>query len=172
VERFVGQDSEGGRRAQAVAAGMMDLLATAARVEAGRINDPDRHLPGDVGVRPPDGASDWERVFEVRDKPVAGSDLTIFARKAAESGVSKAAVLAVAEAQPRLEERDAVEFAATIGVELTVFWGWRSFIEQSVVWSPHPRHLAAVEAYNLIRERLIQVEVSEQTLDIWDVYMR
>ena len=50
VRALVHDDSEGGRRAQAVVAGLMDALAGRDRVESGRINDPGRTHPGDVRV--------------------------------------------------------------------------------------------------------------------------
>lgn len=45
IADFVRQDSEGGRRAQAVVAGLFDVFAGAGRVESGRINDPSRKYP-------------------------------------------------------------------------------------------------------------------------------
>lgn len=50
VEALVREDAEGGRRAQAVAAGLFDVVFGADRVESGRINDPSRKYPGDVCV--------------------------------------------------------------------------------------------------------------------------
>ena len=86
IAGFVAERSEGGRRAQAVAAGLVDVFAGPGRVVAGRINDPDRHLPGDVGVRSVAEEDAWEKVIEVRDKRVAVSDLHAFAAKCLEAG--------------------------------------------------------------------------------------
>ena len=73
--RFVKEDSEGGRRAQAVAAGLMDVVEGDENVETGRVNDPDRNFPGDVAAY-----SRWQgrkiiRALEVRDKVLSESDL-------------------------------------------------------------------------------------------------
>ena len=84
---FVAEDSEGGRRAQAVAAGILSAVFGRELVESGRINDPDRHLPGDVGARQ-DPEGPCQLVFEVRDKPVSIGDLMLLVKKAALEGVS------------------------------------------------------------------------------------
>jgi hypothetical protein len=50
IARFVTENSEYGRRAQAIVAGMLDVFAGPQNVVSGRINDPSRHHPGDVCV--------------------------------------------------------------------------------------------------------------------------
>lgn len=81
IKQFVSENSEGGRRAQAVVAGLMDVVAGEERVESGRINDPSRNYPGDVCVRAEVGIEGWEKAMEVRDKVVTESDIHIFGRK-------------------------------------------------------------------------------------------
>jgi SacI restriction endonuclease len=164
VERFVAEDSEGGRRAQAVVAGLMDLFAGPERVEAGRINDPDRHVPGDVGVRSEEDPERWERLLEVRDKPVAVSDAFAFA-KALEAGVEEAAIVAVASGQVAQDFHRANEWAAERG--LALFIGWRPFIEQALFWSEQPQTKGPTLVMPLIYERLIEVEVSEKGANAW-----
>lgn len=56
---LVGDESEHGRRAQAVVAGLMDAFAGSDRVDSGRINDPSRNHPGDVYVRDVNDLSAW-----------------------------------------------------------------------------------------------------------------
>jgi hypothetical protein len=51
IKALIRDDSEGGKRAQAVVAGLMDVFAGVDRVESGRINDPSRKYPGDNMVR-------------------------------------------------------------------------------------------------------------------------
>jgi hypothetical protein len=68
ITDFVKENSEGGKRAQAVAAGLLGVFAGSERIVSDRINDPDRHLPGDVGIKRTDNPKLWEKVFEVRDK--------------------------------------------------------------------------------------------------------
>lgn len=52
IREFVAADSEGGKRAQAAVAGLIDAATgDSGRVIVARINDPDRRAPGDVSVR-------------------------------------------------------------------------------------------------------------------------
>ena len=160
--------SEGGRRAQAIAAGLLDLFAGEDRVVSGRINDPDRHLPGDVGVKSLLDAKEWERVLEVRAKPISNADLISFAQKCAENGVWKAAILAASTQQENLDATDALSWASSNGVALTVFVGWPEFINQVLFWSGHSNGSSLNLAIAHIRRRLIEIEVSAQTVEEWD----
>lgn len=168
ITTLVRADSEGGKRAQAAVAGLLDAVFGTARVEAGRVNDPDRHLPGDVGVSRVDDAATWDRALEVRDKPVSEADLILFARKAAEEGVRIAAVVAAAEKQPAIRTEHAIEWAKEVGVELTVFVGWVQIIREAVFWAPHPESETILRAVDAIRARLVDVEASQSAVAQWD----
>ena len=133
VERFVAQNSEGGRRAQAVAAGLFDVFAGPLQVESGRINDPSRKYPGDVcvrraspithalEVREVDGPIQWEKAVEVRDKPVSAADIQIFVAKCLSMGVREAAVLMVSPEQSIFDQTALQDWAAGFGQGLTLF---------------------------------------------------
>jgi len=174
VERLVGEDSEGGKRAQAVVAGLMDAVAVSPRiVEMGRINDPDRHFAGDVGVFlqiSADGTdrNGWERVFEVRDKSVTAEDVLLFAQKLARDGIRRGAVLAAATRQRAFDPIPAISWASENGVHLVVFIGWRAFIEQALFWCSDDAIETCAIAFDNIRERLIEVEASEAAVRLWD----
>lgn len=171
VEKFVLDNAEGGKRAQAIAAGLMDLFSgDEQRVESGRINDPDRHLAGDVGVFAlmNDGQYIWERVFEVRDKPVSEEDIVLFAQKCAIDGIERAAVLAVSQNQKPLDLKQAIKWSKEKGISLTVFTEWRPFIEQVFFWCHKRMDESLNIAYRRIRARLIEVEVSPQAIELWD----
>ena len=86
VSAFVREDSEGGKRAQAVVAGLLDVFAGDGRVDSGRINDPSRKYPGDVCVRSADAPEIIEKAIEVRDKAVHVSDIQIFGKKCIDMG--------------------------------------------------------------------------------------
>jgi len=170
IETLNQDRSEGGKLAQAIATGMMDLFAGYTRTESGRINEPDRHMPGDVGVVSLFDASDWERVIEVRDKGVKEADLFLFCEKLAESPVNKAAVLAVANGQKRFPTEEAERWAREkAGVMLKVFWGWKDFVEQSVFWSSYPETEGVRLAFVKIRKRLYEQEVSARAIEQWDL---
>jgi len=165
IEEFVRSNSEGGRRAQAVAAGLIDVFAGAERVESGRINDPSRKAPGDVCVAAL--TLGWEKAFEVRDKPVSLSDVKIFARKCADMGVMDAAVLMANANQPKLEAAVVSNCAQTHGVGITLFYGWANFIQQVLFWAEPPTPDAAIQAVKRIADRLEKVEVEAETITLW-----
>jgi hypothetical protein len=167
IEDFVAEDSEGGKRAQAIVAGMMDLYAGKERVITSRINDPDRHLPGDVGVRVAGSTEIWEKVFEVRDKNVEVSDLYHFAQKAMEHSVTEAAVIAVAANQTLLDAQDVEKWAADRGVSITYFPGWAPFIRQALFWSVVPSPIGVQTLPKHVFARLIELEVSERGVALW-----
>jgi len=166
VETLVEQNSEGGRRAQAVVAALMDVFAGQERVDARRVNDPSRTIPADVNVRRA-GGEGWERAFEVRDKPVSREDLYVLASKCAGSDVDEAVMVAIAPSPPIKLLEEAKAWSADRGVTLTVFSDWSSLIEQSLHWSPSSTLAAASQLPARIEQRLIDAEVSEEALTLW-----
>ena len=120
IDSFVKVDSEGGRRAQAVAAGLMDVVEGDENVETGRVNDPDRHFPGDVAAYSRGKERKVVRVLEVRDKVLSESDLRVFASKASRFGVARAGILAVAPTQEPLDLAGAQAEATAEGVNLAL----------------------------------------------------
>jgi hypothetical protein len=169
IAKLVAEQSEGGKRAQAVVAGLMSLVVGSDRVAIRRVNDPDRNLPGDVGIRQL-GVREvdrWERVLEVRDKPVKREDLYLLATKAVGANVADAAIVAVAAAQPEIAIEEARRWAAERGVVLTVFLGWEAFIRQALFWSATPQTEAATALPGLIYERLVELEVSQEGVGQW-----
>lgn len=167
IRRLVLDDAEGGRRAQAVAAGLMDVFAGPDRVESGRINDPSRKYPGDVCVRSAADPEIWEKALEVRDKPVSASDVQIFGKRCVELGVREAALVMVSERQPRLDRAALTEWANGFGIGLTLFHGWEEFADQALFWSGEPKPVAAKQAIGFIHQRLIAVEASPAAVSLW-----
>jgi SacI restriction endonuclease len=165
IEEFVQADSEGGRRAQAVATGLMDVLEGTGNVETSRVNDPDRKFPGDVAVRTSD--SDLTRVLEVRDKSVGLADLGAFVAKATSAGVARAGVLAVAPHQEPLDVGVVQRAAAEHGLALEVFLGWAGYLHQLVFWMPSDIQFPIEEAHHRIYERVVELECSQVGQDLW-----
>jgi len=172
IEDFVGENSEGGRRAQAVVAGLMDVFAGSGRVESGRINDPSRKYPGDVCIRQQENDELWEKAFEVRDKPVRSTDVHIFGKKCVEMGVREAAVVMVSATQETLDITSLRAWAAGYGLGLTIFHGWNGFVDQVLFWSQQPRVEAALLAVETIEERLIAVEAAPRSVARWNEMTR
>lgn len=167
IEKLVSADSEGGRRAQAVAAGMFDVVFGAPRVESGRINDPSRNYPGDVCIRLVEGEDAWIKAVEVRDKPVSQSDVQIFATRCASLGVREAAMLMVSARQPALNDDELRRWSEEFGIGLTLFYGWSRFVDEALFWAVVPKPDAVGPAIENIRARLISVEVSTGGVDLW-----
>jgi hypothetical protein len=167
IAALVRKNSEGGRRAQAIAAGVFDVVFGAPRVESGRINDPSRRHPGDVCIRREEGADQWTKAVEVRDKPVSASDVRIFATGCAAHGVREVAVLMVSDRQQQLDDRALHCWADDLGVGLTLFYGWPTFVDQSLFWAVETKPEAAALAVSTIRERLIAIEASTEATSMW-----
>lgn len=167
IEALVGENAEGGRRAQAVAAGLFDAVFGPERVESGRINDPSRKYPGDVCVRSATDAEGWEKAVEVRDKPVSLSDVYVFGAKCLAMNVRDAAVL-MASGQQNVLDDDAIDaWAEARGLGLTLFYGWDDLVEQALYWSPAAKPDAARATAGFIHERLITVEASPEAVASW-----
>jgi hypothetical protein len=164
---LVRQDSEGGRRAQAVVAGLMDAFATPGRVESGRINDPSRKYPGDVCVRSADDPDTWEKAIEVRDKPVSVSDVQIFGKKCIDMGVREACVVMVSDRQQPLDRLALTQWANGFGIGMTLFHSWAEFVDQALFWSAQPKPVASSQALGFIHRRLIDVEASPEAVALW-----
>ena len=167
IHALVRDASEHGRRAQAAVAGLMDAFAGPERVESGRINDPSRRHPGDVCVRAADDPDAWEKAFEVRDKPVALSDVQIFGIKCLDMEVREAAVVVVADGQAALDHERLSDWSAEMGVGMTVFMNWDSIVDQALFWSGDPKPVTALRAVGYIHERLIAVEASPRSVELW-----
>jgi SacI restriction endonuclease len=172
LQRLVSADSEGGRRAQAAVAGLLDVFAGTGRVQSGRVNDPSRHYPGDVAVLAAEtaegGIESYEKAFEVRDKPVRFSDVALFGRTCVDRGVRKVAMVLVSEAQPALDHDEVQRWSERLGVSMTLFLGWEAFAEACLFWASPPQLEAAALAVETIRNRLIEVEASRTAVATWD----
>jgi hypothetical protein len=164
---LVREDSEGGRRAQATVAGLMDVFAGPDRVESGRINDPSRKYPGDVCVQSSDDADVWEKAIEVRDKPVSAADVQIFGKKCLDMGVRDGCLVMVSDRQERLDSPSLTRWANEFGIGMTLFHGWAEFVDQALFWAAQPKSVAASEAIGFIHKRLVSVEASTVAVESW-----
>ena len=167
IEVLIRDSSEGGKRAQAVVAGLVDVFAGPDRVESGRINDPSRKHPGDVCVALQNDPDQWEKAIEVRDKPVAASDVQIFGKKCADMGVREAALVMVSDQQQQLDDAALYAWADEYGIGLTLFYGWEKFVDQVLYWSELPKPVGASRAIGFIHDRLINVEASPDAVALW-----
>ena len=172
IAAFVREESEGGKRAQAIVAGLLDVFAGDGRVESGRINDPSRKYPGDVCVRSADDPEIFDKAIEVRDKPVQFSDIQIFGKKCIDMGVREAAVVMTSERQSPVDRAALASWATSFGLGLTLFVGWETFVDQVLFWSELPKPEAAIHAASCIETRLLGVEASPASVQRWQVMVR
>ncbi len=169
VRALVTSNSEGGRRAQAVVAGLMDTFAGPDRVDTGRVNDPSRRHPGDVRIHAAEPADPflWDKAFEVRDKVVTPSDVQLFANECLAAGVREAAIVAVAGNQRALDRSQLAAWENELGIGVTVFVGWQEIVEQALFWAGEPKPQATGQCVRYIHDRLIQVEATEDAVSLW-----
>jgi hypothetical protein len=173
VTQFVRERSDTGRRAQAVVGGILDAAYGPERVRVGGIHEPDRQAPGDVALKARElalGGSPYDRVFEVRDKPVPMHAVQMIVEKIAEAKVPKASLVAVAANQSPLNVAELLGPASDRGVWLTAYTEWRSLI-QSILLNAEGSEVSLVErAVSRIRARLIELEAPNDTVEAWDAY--
>ena len=142
----------------------MDVFAGSENVEVKRVNDPSRDAPGDVVVR---RGGAFERCFEVRDKPVSREDLYHFVTRVAESGGGDAIMVAVSANQGDVPVEEVCRWGYERGVSLSVFFTWDEVVSQALLWSATPALEAANMAAELIRARLVLLEVEPASIDGW-----
>lgn len=166
VSTFVAEDSEGGKRAQAVVAGLFDVaVGEPDRVKCDRINAPDRHYPGDVAILD-SIRGECISVLEVRDKVVTADGVMAFLDKVNPTQTQVAGLVAVSAAQPPLDAGLVVE-AAKRGILLRLYIGWEAIFTEALFWShDDPGSLAAL-IHERIFGRLVAVEASSRALSTW-----
>lgn len=165
VRQLLAEDAEGGKRAQAFAAAVVDLVYD--RVRMVRINDPSRRFPGDVQAYHSSRALPVLAV-EVRAKPVEGSEVRRFVRSVAEENLAHCMVLAFSEEQPPLTgtglEKNALNDA---GVLLDVYESPPMLLRLGLSWSSRPLPEVLAEFPDRMQDRLMEIEVRESTIERW-----
>lgn len=167
IATFVSEDSDGGKRAQAVVAGLMDVLAGPDRVKTQKVNNPSRKVPGDVAVESAGDDEEWERILEVRDKPVTREDLITLASRTADAGVGEAIMVAVAAGQPEIPIDEPRKWAAQRNVSLSFYRDWSTLVRQVLLWAPAATLAAAKQVPAFVLDRLMALEVPEATANRW-----
>jgi hypothetical protein len=167
IETLHSEDLEGGRRAQAIVAAVMDVVYGEDNVESGRVNDPSRRHPGDVCVRSSIDPERWGKAIEVRAKPVSESDVQVFARSCQAWEVDDVVIVAVAPQQAPLNRCELASWAEVHGISLTLFTSWRELVEQALFWCQQAKLDAAYLVACQIHTRLVGVEASHETVARW-----
>jgi hypothetical protein len=160
---FVGEASEGGRRAQAVVAAAFEMIYDEVRSE--RVNSPSSHIPGDVA-----GIVDGfpALVAEVRTKPCTETDVLLFVRATAEAGIDRALMVALAQSASPLSRESLIESAnRRWNIHLGIAESIEELLSQSFLWST-PR-LAEVEARLpiAVSQRLEEIDANDEGRERW-----
>ena len=110
----------------------------------------------------------FERVLEVRDKPVTASDLSAVLHKGAALRMRKVGVVAIHRGQDKLDEAEARAEAAECGVSVELLTSWESLVRTIVFWA-RGSELAAVEkAAERTRVRLQELDAPTETVRKWN----
>lgn len=170
VAALVAEASENGKRAQAAAAGLLDVFYSPEVVStgSGRINDPSRKRPGDICIESDQDDFDYEKAFEVKDKPVTATEIQIFVRNGLEKyRVADFGYLAMAANQQRLDNEALVGWAEERGASLAIYYDWADFIRELLFWAPEPTVKLTKLAAGTVAERLKEIEASADAVSQW-----
>ncbi len=161
---YVAEESEGGRRAQASAAGLLDAVFGRDRVVVGVINDPDRKAPLDVAVKRADDT--FEMAFEVKDKPVTDTHIRANIEKAvADHGTRSLTFLAVSHRQLQTDFDEVMQWAGQRGVKVTIILAWNTFLTACRCFSPAQDGVFEGRAFRAIVLRARELGARPETLD-------
>lgn len=169
TEAFVTADPEGGKRGQAVTAAALGLVHPG--IASGRINDPSRHWPGDVGgYSSPvfDRRAVPEVSAEAKQRPVSAQEVLLFCERLAAAGGERALYAALHPEQRRLDEDAIAALAADEhGVVLEVAVGVRALLRSALTWSSVPVAEATAAFIGMMEARLIDIEVTDAAIAEW-----
>ena len=164
IDRYVAEDSEGGRRAQASVAALLDAAFGPECVTVGVINDPDRHAPLDISVTNDEG--EYSIAFEVKDKPIGESHVQASIEKTVKRhALRNLAFVAVSRRQELVNFDEVVRWAATRGVKITVFTGWRGVYLACKCFAPATEGIFEGKVYRRLLERACALKVVAAGLD-------
>lgn len=74
----------------------------------------------------------------------------------------------IAARQNELDANALHHWADGFGLTLSLFYGWRSLVQQALYWSDRPMRVASKLAAERIRHRLLAVEVHPNSISRWD----
>lgn len=155
------EDSEGGRRGQALVAAALDLLNE--HVVTRRVNDPSAAIPGDVIV----GAPESGIVREVKQRYIADHEIRQLVERASDAGWSKVAVDALIADHPVLAEEDLRKFAASRGVLLEIGHDAAALIRRCIANSPLSATEAASAFATQYARRMAEIECGIDGIQQW-----
>lgn len=163
TETFVLEKPEGGRRGQAFAGAVCDLVF--ANVRGSRVNDPSRRFPGDLQIL--DG-TEIVMAVEVRQKTVTHIEAVQFAEALAKFEVSLGLMAMLDPEQSELDPYDLMTDAETLhGVTLVPIYGVQSLFMSASIWAGMPLPAVIAQFPKLMASRLERIEASPEALAEW-----
>jgi hypothetical protein len=175
AKKFALKDSEHGKRAQAIVAGLCDISVGQDRVQVSKIHDPDRRFPGDVIILNSNkNVQSIERSFEVRDKPVKVTDIISSLQKIDNLNKTKKfflerlVVVGINKNQDKeIDIKRAKLWGEKISIKLKFYSDWETLFEDMLFLGPTISAAELDALFNAIGKRLVQMEVSESGLLQW-----
>jgi hypothetical protein len=169
IQYFATLDAEGGKRAQASVAAVVDVCFQQYEVRVGRINDPDRRFPGDVAIF---AGETCLSAIEVREKAISSNDIYHFVNKLNGMGVWKAMMVSFNSQQPVLNLEEAFKFSQGKGVGLSVFYDFYSFAYHALQWSSINFHESVPLIIQKLHDRFEEIEVSTEGREQWNMMLQ
>lgn len=158
---FLAESLEGGKRPQALVAAIFGTVYDDVRTQ--RVNDPSRDHPGDVT------AFEDDRVIvsvEVRAKPVSVPEAKIFTDSLVRANIGRGVIVALHPSQESLTEA-ILEAVNDHDVLLSIYTRLDDLVYAALSWSPYPIEAILAELPDQIAQRLVELEVDQQSLQRW-----
>lgn len=160
---FVITDPEGGRRGQAFVAAALDLVFD--QVHTAGVNDPSRHVPGDVVAQ---SATEPITSAEVKQRPATESEILQFADNLQAAGIRRGLVALLDTRQPSI---DPVKIAADAwerhGVQITLLRSVAEVLDTAVAWSPRTLDTCLQMFPTQMAQRLRELQARPETVSQW-----
>jgi hypothetical protein len=164
IDGFVSEDSDGGRRAQAAVAAMLDASFGPENVIVGVINDPDRRAPLDVSVTR-DGEA-FTLAVEVKDKPISDYHVRSSIEKTVKDhNLRNLAFVAVGKQQDVVDFDAVVLWGAMHGIKVTVFLDWQSLYLACKCFAPAHLHSHEGCVFRRVIVRADELGVSRNAIE-------
>ena len=162
AQSFINDDSESGRRGQALVAAVLQCVFP--RVELGGIHDPDafdviafRHRSDEIP----------SPVVQVKQKRVSEETAVDLAEAAADSGSSTGLLVAIARDQPHLDARRIAIEVEKHGVIVLAVTTVAELFNALAVFSGHPPETIAERFPDTYVDKLRDIEVDDDAIAYW-----
>ncbi|MEX2541801.1 MAG: restriction endonuclease, SacI family [Trueperaceae bacterium] len=166
VADFVTSWPEDGKRGQAMVAAALDLVYPVVRL--GHVNDPSRHVPGDVKAFLEEEDVTPTASVEVKQKQVTRSDVLYWTEALSRASVARGAYVMLSPSQ---QDLDAEQLTAQVltqrNVLVRLYTSAATFLHESIIWSSRGLDDFLCQFPLRMQERLEEANVSDESLQEW-----